>query len=176
MHLPAWKPDLIILNSVAQSLINGERGGHGLGERCWSSGGEKKTFKCDSEGRVGGNCIVLCLCLSLSRSLSNIWETWICPSSFLMTQAPSGHSNTPQPSHAGCKRAVITLDQDFLLWNGRKFDMASMSRDWWKRGIQGLLKRGPDLSIAARLISLKLNCSGCHGHRSLVIPSSHCSI
>lgn len=54
--------------------------------------------------KEGRGIIALCsVCDSLCPAPSNICETWICPSLFLMTQAPSGHLNTPQSSQAGLK-------------------------------------------------------------------------
>lgn len=127
MHLSAQKPDLIILNSETQALINGH------GKRKLEKGERKKTSKCDSdfgglETEVGGfSCSGSFTALwpvspsfSFSDSLAHMLETQICSSCFLMTQAPL-RTHIPAISR-WLRGAVITVDQVLL----------SFTVEWWR--------------------------------------------
>ncbi len=163
MHLSAQKPDLIILNSETQALING------YGKRKPEKGERKKTSKCDSDfvgdgdwgGGWGGYLDVLgaslhcgpslSLSLSLTHSLICL-ETQICSSCFLMTQAPL-RTHIPAISR-WLRGAVITVDQALLsftlewwrIWYGKR--ESRRARGWWRRGARGPIKSGPDLPTA----------------------------
>ncbi len=161
MHLSAQKPDLIILNSETQALINGH------GKRKLEKGERKKTSKCDSDfvgvgdwgvgggGSCSGSFTALwpiSLSNSFSDSLAHMLETQICSSCFLMTQAPL-RTHSPAISR-WLRGAVITVDQVLLsftvewwrIWYGKR--ESRRARGWWRRGARGPIKSGPDLPTA----------------------------
>lgn len=157
MHLSAQKPDLIILNSETQALINRH------GERKREKGERKSplsvTVILGWSGGDGGvwlfwelHCIVAHLSLSLPVSVTHTLKKHICSSCFLMTQAPL-RTHIPAISR-WLRGAVISVDQALLsftvewwrIWYGKC--ESRRTRGWWQRGARGPIKSGPDLPTA----------------------------
>lgn len=83
MHLPAWKPDLIILNSGAQAIINREQG---------TLRQERSRREVGVGGEEGGR-------YGLSHCVDVWCEKSICSSPVIVTQFPLSHTLARSHAH-----------------------------------------------------------------------------